>query len=61
MFSVPPFFFFTIFEILSPAEIRNNLERHNENVQDLLYNYYGYMGEIDPPSWDMEYLIGIPH
>jgi hypothetical protein len=31
---------YTIFEILSPAEIRNNLELHNDNVQDLLYDYY---------------------
>jgi len=31
---------YTIFEILSPAEIRNTLELHDDNVQDLLYGYY---------------------
>ena len=31
---------YSIFEILSPAEIRNKLSLHDENVQDLLYDYY---------------------
>jgi hypothetical protein len=31
---------YKIFDILSPAEIRNNLELHNDNVHALLHAYY---------------------
>jgi hypothetical protein len=31
---------YSIFEILSPAEIRNNLELHDDQILDLLYDYY---------------------
>jgi hypothetical protein len=51
---------YTIFEILSPAEIRNKLELHDENIQDLLYDYYFSMDTwVNSTLNDSEINLGV--
>jgi len=51
---------YTIFEILSPAEIRNKLTLHDDNVQDLLYNcYFGMDTWMNSILNDSEMNIGV--